>query len=364
MYSNFSFKNGEWIRLIFTILASHPEPKAHQFIFHCVMQAVWYMMAKQGFQNIIVYLDDFLAIGATQEECTQAYKVLLQLLQDLGFTISEGKLVQALNFYYNASTGQASWLSTNNQLQWLAGKLNWTCRAVYSGQTFLYQVIHTINSLSLGAKYCLTLSFCHDTAWWVNFLRAFNGKRFLDDRPTVDVMTDACTLVAGGYFGAIGFISIPQLTNPDGLLYIFTIRRPWRLYSLLSSGDIYGRIIGLSFTVITNQLRKLSTKALLATRLLRERLGRFSGCLRSIIFTLLQFTLKVIVTLLRMLFLLHKRDHLFSFYSFLYETVLNNSLDIKPLGRKKGELRESQQTFWGKMMEAQKERHAEFLAFL
>lgn len=39
------------------------------------------------------YVDDFLAIGATRAECTQAYKVLLQLLQDLGFTISKGKLV-------------------------------------------------------------------------------------------------------------------------------------------------------------------------------------------------------------------------------------------------------------------------------
>ena len=106
-----------------------------------------------------------------------------------------------------------------------------------------------------------------------------------------------------GNFGAIGFISIFQLTNPNGLLYILTIRRPWLLYLLVSTGNIYGRIIGLSFTVITNQLHKLSTKALQATRLLCKSYRRFSGCLRSIIFTLLQFTLKVIVTLLRMLFL-------------------------------------------------------------
>ena len=38
------------------------------------MQAVRYMMSKQGFQNIIVYLDDFLAISATQVQCTRAYK--------------------------------------------------------------------------------------------------------------------------------------------------------------------------------------------------------------------------------------------------------------------------------------------------
>ena len=67
--------------------------KSSPGIFHCVMQAVRYMMAKPGFQNVSGYVDDFLAIGATRAECTRAYKVLLQLLQDLGFTISKGKLV-------------------------------------------------------------------------------------------------------------------------------------------------------------------------------------------------------------------------------------------------------------------------------
>ena len=40
---------------------------------------------------IIVYLDDFLVIGATREECQLAYDTLL--LIDLGFTLSEHKLV-------------------------------------------------------------------------------------------------------------------------------------------------------------------------------------------------------------------------------------------------------------------------------
>ena len=48
------------------------------------------MMGKRGFVNIIVYLDDFLVIGATQAECTNAYEVLPQ---DLGLTISQRKLV-------------------------------------------------------------------------------------------------------------------------------------------------------------------------------------------------------------------------------------------------------------------------------
>ena len=50
-------------------------------------------MGKRCFVNIVDYLDNFLVFGATQAECTHAYEVLLQLLQDLGFTISQRKLV-------------------------------------------------------------------------------------------------------------------------------------------------------------------------------------------------------------------------------------------------------------------------------
>ena len=56
---------------------------------------------KQGFTEIIVYHDNFLIIGATHDQCQLAYDMLSQLLQDLGFSISEHKLVpptQCLTF--------------------------------------------------------------------------------------------------------------------------------------------------------------------------------------------------------------------------------------------------------------------------
>ena len=62
------------------------------------------MMARRGFTDIIVYLDDFLVIGASREQCQLAYDMLLQLLLDLGFSISQHKLVaptQASTGYYN-----------------------------------------------------------------------------------------------------------------------------------------------------------------------------------------------------------------------------------------------------------------------
>ena len=38
------------------------------------------MIGKRGFVNIIVYLDNFLVIGATQKECTHAYEVGIAII--------------------------------------------------------------------------------------------------------------------------------------------------------------------------------------------------------------------------------------------------------------------------------------------
>ena len=170
------------------------------------------MMRKRGFVNIIIYLEDFLVIGATQAGCTHAYEVLLQLLQDLGFTISQRKLVlpaRKLTFLgveldtisysmalpqeklHECQTIVSSFLHKGR----LAGKLNWACRIVYGESWFLRRVLSILNSFPLGAKHRLALSFYRDIARWVQFLQAFNGNQFLlRDRPTVDVMTDSCSL--------------------------------------------------------------------------------------------------------------------------------------------------------------------------
>ena len=51
------------------------------------------MMAKRGFPNIIVYLDDFLIISKSYSECLEAQHVLLSLLIKLGFLISWKKVL-------------------------------------------------------------------------------------------------------------------------------------------------------------------------------------------------------------------------------------------------------------------------------
>lgn len=214
--------------------------KSSPEIFHRITQSVRRMMARRGFHDIIVYLDDFLIIGASLEQCKLAYDTLLQLLVDLGFSISHHKLVlptQRLTFLgeqldttdctMTLPAGKLTELqdvvlefqnkqrASKKQLQRLAGKLNWACRVVYGGRTFLRRILDTLNSLSSSGKCKLNGKFRSDILWWIRFLKIFNGTRlFLDMVPTVDVATDACSLAAGGYFRGDWFYHNFTLDSP------------------------------------------------------------------------------------------------------------------------------------------------------
>lgn len=195
-------------------------------IFHRLTQAVRRMMAKRRYHEIIVHVDDFLVIGSTYRACKEKYDALLALLQNLGFSISWRKLIpptQCLTFLGVELNTTACTLTlpaaklqefqrlivqfrhkrraTKHQLQRLAGKLNWACRVVYGGRTFLRRILDLMNSMASAAKYRLSQSFYRDLSWWDSFLHVFNGRwPFLDNKPTVDVMTDSSSLAAGAFF--------------------------------------------------------------------------------------------------------------------------------------------------------------------
>ena len=196
-------------------------------IFHRLMQSVHHMMYRRGFTTIVVYLDDFLVIRCTKEECQLAFDTLYKLLLTLGFQISPSKLVypcQQLTFLgvvintvvMELSLPQSKLSETRElvntfashkcaskrQLQQLAGKLNWACRVVHGGRTFSCSIIDCMNALSSNsAKYLLDPEFHKDIFWWQQFLLLFNGKRLLHSKvPIADVQTDACSKGIGAFF--------------------------------------------------------------------------------------------------------------------------------------------------------------------
>ena len=60
-------------------------------IFHRISQSVKRMMARRGFDGV-VYLDDFLCVADSYEECCVMQHALLSLLVKLGFQISWRKV--------------------------------------------------------------------------------------------------------------------------------------------------------------------------------------------------------------------------------------------------------------------------------
>ena len=62
-------------------------------IFNHLTQAIKRMMARRGYRAIVMYLDDFLVIGATWQECQEVLECLLKLLKVFGFEINWKEVV-------------------------------------------------------------------------------------------------------------------------------------------------------------------------------------------------------------------------------------------------------------------------------
>lgn len=185
-------------------------------------------MARKGFDLLVVYLDDFLIIAKSQEECARALLVLIQLLRKLGFAIHWGKVVDptqkitflgieldSIGMCLRLPQGKLdifreelqSFLSrkraTKRQLQSLAGRLSWAASVVKGRQVFLRRIFNKISLLPHGChRTILSFEVREDIMWWSQVMQTFNGKaRVLDSKPLECVFTDACDDAAGGSFG-------------------------------------------------------------------------------------------------------------------------------------------------------------------
>ena len=68
-------------------------------IFYRLTQSVCRMMARHGF-TVLAYMDDFLIIEPSQQQCQIAVETLVSLLQSLSFTINWSKVVQPSQSLY------------------------------------------------------------------------------------------------------------------------------------------------------------------------------------------------------------------------------------------------------------------------
>jgi hypothetical protein len=194
-------------------------------IFHRLSQAIRRCMVRRGFQGTIAYIDDFFLCAPTYEECQHWMAVLIALVRKLGFLISWKKVVgpsQKLTFLGVEIDTTRSTVAldqdklsqlrqellafskrkraTKQQLQSLAGKLNWASSVVRGGRFFLRRIIDSICSLKQQKhKVQLSSDFKGDLNWWMNFLQTFNGCAYFTSQ-TEHVHVDACSAAAGVFW--------------------------------------------------------------------------------------------------------------------------------------------------------------------
>ncbi len=211
-------------------------------IFHRLTQAVKRMMARKGYDLLVVYLDDFLIVSQSRDQCAEALRCLIQLLRKLGFAIHWGKVVdptRRLTFLGIELDSRSMQLrlprqkldamkqelrefllrkrATKRQMQSIAGRLSWAAGVVKGGRVFLRRIFNKIRTLKHGShKALLTVDIRQDLIWWSNFLDVFNGRSMLLDKTPIDcVFTDACNDAAGGSYGSDWFYCNWGIDSPQ-----------------------------------------------------------------------------------------------------------------------------------------------------
>lgn len=192
-------------------------------IFHTLTQAVRRMMKRKGY-DCVVYLDDFLIIAPSQDECQKGLSTLISLLRKLGFAIAWDKVIAPtmelifLGININTRTKSLSLpqekvqqmftllasfakkkRASLKQLQQLAGKLAWCSRVVNIGRIYLQRVLDIMRPLQISThKVVLTEEFKKDIHWWIQYLHAFNCKTYAPIiTQEVVIQSDACSQGAG-----------------------------------------------------------------------------------------------------------------------------------------------------------------------
>jgi len=214
-------------------------------IFQRLSSAVCRIMKNRYGFTVLAYLDDFLVIEENFNRCLQGMNTLLIVLRELGFYINWNKVegpsqsliylgiiintcnltlslpnAKMTDFMAVVNSFATKTRASKRELDSLIGKLNWACRVVKGGRTFLRRMIDCHNQLRKSShKLKLSADFFKDIAWWQSFMCVFNGTvSFMDNRPITSLQTDACDEGGAGYYNGDFFyvnwsLDMPHVKN-------------------------------------------------------------------------------------------------------------------------------------------------------
>ena len=173
-------------------------------------------MIKDGYEKLLVYVDDFLVIGDNHTECEMAWRQLRKLLKALGLPVSDKdtKLIppttriKFLGIWINTDdvtgctfTMDKEKLSklqktlkkmlyddrngirkiTTKELDSLIGSMAHLQQTVYAARGFYKNILTMRHDPSFKGK--LTTGFKHDAVFWLHNIEDYDGKAILIETP-------------------------------------------------------------------------------------------------------------------------------------------------------------------------------------
>ena len=197
------------------------------YLFNQISDALeWILKHNYGLQYIMHILDDFFIAESTKLNCLGSFAVLLKLLMSLKVTTVEAKTLsptQVIGFMGIVldSVQMVAHLPEDKlarikslldsfkvrrsarliELQSLIGTLQFACKVVFPGQTFLQRMIHlTCRVPSWFHHVHLNKEFFRDLSMWRVFLTSCNRCSFFLDSfltadPVLELYTDTASTV-------------------------------------------------------------------------------------------------------------------------------------------------------------------------
>ena len=195
-------------------------------LFQRLSNAVRFIMAQKGF-SVTNYIDDIIGHSVISKS-DESFHTLRALLLELGFDISEKKVVQPATrvtcLGVDIDTEQftvsippekvaeilkecSAWAKkqecTKRELQSLLGKLLYITKCVRISRPFLNRMLDLLRNADKLSKIALTVDFKRDLNWFLEFLPKFNGKAFISHYPINEsVELDASLQGLGARWGS------------------------------------------------------------------------------------------------------------------------------------------------------------------
>ena len=181
-----------------------------------------------GATRVVNYLDDFLVIAGSTEECLAAREIVTSFITLLGFDVSWKKVTSPARYTtfmgINIDTAEMELslpmtkveklklaidcliqkgTSTKKELECVGGLVSHCSYVVRGGRTFSRRIFDLAASYSRSAKMIpLDDSILADFNWWKCFCECFNGRAFIiRDLPPFPMYTDSSFMGFGAWLG-------------------------------------------------------------------------------------------------------------------------------------------------------------------